>query len=290
MSTNPKPQDPVSFLTWLYVPGDRPDRVQKALASEADAVIVDLEDAVDLSSKARARAATAELLTDPISKPVFVRVNGFATAWTEDDVVAIRDLDGLAGIRFPKVESVDQLDVAEAWLGDVADDLEVQCLIESALGIEASFQIASHRLVASISLGEADLRADLGVSSDEGFAWLRGRIVVAARAAGLPSPVQSAYTHLRDPGGLAQSCALGKRLGFFGRTAIHPEQLPTIVQAYLPTTTELASAQEIVDAAASATDSFSGSIALPHGRFVDRAVVAGAIRTMQIAERYGTTE
>lgn len=276
-------------LTWLYVPGDRPDRVTKALASDADAVIVDLEDAVAVSCKERARSATAELLSTAPAKPVYVRVNGFGTPWSKPDVLAIGHKLGLAGIRLPKVTSTSELRVVDTWLEHTANDIALQCLIESALGVEASFEIASHPSVTDIGLGEADLRADIGVSTDNGLAWARSRIVIAARAASLPPPAQSVYTRIGDPEGLVRSCKVGRELGFFGRAAIHPEQLATIVQAYLPTGHELARAREVIDSAGDhACRHLGGGFALPDGRFVDAAVVAGARRTVGIADRHGT--
>lgn len=132
-----------------------------------------------------------------------------------------------------------------------------------------------------IGLGEADLRADLGVREDAGLDWARARIVVAARAAGLAPPTQSIYPDIRDLEGLAASCAHGRTLGFLGRAAIHPRQLPVIEHAYLPTPAEVETAELIVKAAATEP----GAQALPDGRFVDAAVVAGARRTLALSRR-----
>ena len=118
----------------------------------------------------------------------------------------------------------------------------VNCLIESAAGLEAAYAIASTRGVAGISLGESDLRSETG-ALEAGLDWARGRIVNAAVAAGLSRPPQSVYPHVRDPEGLARSCGRGRELGHLGRAAIHPDQLPVIEQAYLPTDEEVARAQ-----------------------------------------------
>lgn len=127
------------------------------------------------------------------------------------------------------------------------------------------------------------MRADLGVRDDAGLDWSRARVVVAARAAGLAPPPQSVHPDIRDLEGLATSCARGRTLGFLGRAAIHPRQLPIIEQAYLPTRQELEEAETIVKAAA--TD--QGAQALPDGRFIDAAVVAAARRTLSLAARGG---
>lgn len=259
-------------LTWLYAPGDRPDVVQKALASSADAVIVDLEDAVAADRREYARSATAELLAAARPTPVHVRIAG------EDDIPWLVGLPGLAGLRLPKVTRASDIHRIAA----VAPDTPLYALLESALGIENAHAIATaHPAVGGIALGEADLRADLGVESDAGLDWPRGRVVVAARAAGLPAPVQSVYPDVRDLAGLAASCAHGRSLGFLGRSAIHPRQLPVIERAYLPTAREVESAAEIVEAAAKD----AGALALPDGRFVDAAIVAAAHRTLFLAGR-----
>lgn len=259
-------------LTWLYAPGDRPDVVQKALASAADAVIVDLEDAVAADRREYARSATAELLASPRPAPVHVRIAG------KDDIASLVGLPGLAGLRLPKVARASDIHRFAA----VAPDTPLYALLESALGIENAHAIATaHPAVRGIALGEADLRAELGVGNDAGLDWPRSRVVVAARAAGLPAPVQSVYPDVRDLEGLAASCAHGRSLGFFGRSAIHPRQLPVIERAYLPTAREVESAAEIVEAAARN----AGAQALPDGRFVDAAIVAAAHRTLFLAAR-----
>ncbi|MGH3390527.1 MAG: aldolase/citrate lyase family protein, partial [Actinomadura sp.] len=189
-------------LTLLYVPADRPDRVAKALATTADVVIVDLEDAVAPANKAAARAATAGLLAGRSGVArVQVRVNDVRTP---DGRADLRELGGLlaaaAGLRLPKIESAAEVvAVAEALPG-----VPLHPLIESALGVERAFEIATAcDAVASVGLGEADLRADLGVTGEDGLVWVRARIVVAARAAGLPAPAQSVFPDVRDLEGLA---------------------------------------------------------------------------------------
>ncbi|TXS42780.1 HpcH/HpaI aldolase/citrate lyase family protein [Streptomyces sp. OR43] len=261
-------------LTWLYVPGDRPDVVRKARDSGADRVIVDLEDAVAPDRKEYARSAAVELLSDPASPtapPVHVRVND------ETDVLALAGLPGLAGLRLPKITHA----ASVHHIAALAPGVALCPLLESALGIEHAYSVASaHPQVRSLALGEADLRADLGVREDAGLDWSRSRVVVAARAAGLAPPIQSVFPDVRDLDGLWASCAHGRALGFLGRAAIHPRQLPVIERAFRPTPQEVEAAQEIVEAARVE----AGALALPDGRFVDAAVVAQAHRTLALAE------
>ncbi|MFE2020797.1 HpcH/HpaI aldolase/citrate lyase family protein [Streptomyces sp. NPDC059499] len=264
-------------LTWLYVPGDRPEVVRKALGSGAHVVIVDLEDAVAPDRKEYARAATAELLTDPgtadaSAVPVHVRVHG------EDDVKALAGLPGLSGMRLPKITHAASVHHVAALAPGVA----LYPLLESAMAIEHAYSIASaHHDVRGVALGEADLRADLGVRDDAGLDWPRSRLVVAARAAGLDPPAMSVFTDVKDLSGLRSSCAHGRGLGLLGRAAIHPRQLPVIERAFRPTSREVEAAEQIVEASRAQ----AGAMALPDGRFVDAAVVATAQRTLALAGR-----
>ncbi|MFF5443671.1 HpcH/HpaI aldolase/citrate lyase family protein [Streptomyces sp. NPDC012888] len=266
------------ILTWLYAPGDRPEVVAKALRAGADAVIVDLEDAVPASRKEYARAATAELLTARPPVPVHVRINALESPWAGADLTALAGLHGLAGLRLPKVSSPEQITRVAERTGGVA----LYALLESALGVERAYEIArSHQALRGLALGEADLRADLGVSADTGLDWPRSRVVVAARAAGLAPPAQSVFPDIRDVEALAASCERGRGMGFLGRAAIHPRQLPVIERAYLPRPEEVSAAEEVISAARRTP----GAVALPDGRLVDPAVVAAAHRTLSLHHR-----
>ncbi|MFJ4712326.1 HpcH/HpaI aldolase/citrate lyase family protein [Streptomyces sp. NPDC088785] len=270
------------YVTWLYVPGDRPEVVAKALDSGADVVLVDLEDAVAPDRKAYALDATAELLAGRHRVPVHVRVNALDGPLAEREVRRLGGLPGLDALRLPKVTGPADLARVAAWADSGETGVPpLYALLESALGIEHAFGIAAHPAVRGIALGEADLRADLGVTDAAGLSWVRGRAVVAARAAQLPPPPQSVYPDIRDTAGLARSCAEGRALGFLGRTAIHPRQLPVIEEAFRPTEAEVAAARDIVDAASAD----AGALALADGRFVDAAVVAGAHRVLDLANR-----
>ncbi|POX52157.1 CoA ester lyase [Streptomyces sp. Ru71] len=270
-------------LTWLYAPGDRPHVVAKALGCGADVVVVDLEDAVAPDRKEYARAATADLLTDPQPVPVHVRINALDSPLAAADLRALAHLPGAAGLRLPKVGGPEQIvRVAERTVAAGGGVPALYALLESALGIEHAHAIATaHRAVRGIALGEADLRGDLGVRGDAGLDWPRSRVVVAARAAGLPPPAQSVHPDIRDLDALAASCAHGRALGFLGRAAIHPRQLPVIERAYLPTAREIEDAEEVLKAAAA----HQGAQALPDGRFIDAAAVTAAHRTLDLARR-----
>jgi citrate lyase subunit beta/citryl-CoA lyase len=270
-------------LTWLYVPGDRPETVTKALIAGADVVVVDLEDAVAPDRKRYAREATAERLTEHQPIPVHVRVNALDNPLAAADLAAVATLPGVSGLRLPKVTAPAQIThVAQTTARPDGGPPPLYALLESALGIEHAYAIATaHPGLRGIALGEADLRADLGVRHDGGLDWSRSRVVVAARAAALPPPPQSVHPDIRDLDGLRTSCAHGRALGFLGRAAVHPRQLPVIERAYLPTDQEIEQAETIVRAA----EARQGAQALADGTFIDAAVVTQAHRTLALAHR-----
>jgi citrate lyase subunit beta/citryl-CoA lyase len=275
--------------SYLYVPGDDPRRIEKALDTEADAVVIDLEDAVAPNRKEEARETVAGVLGSRPAKPVFVRVNALGSE------LAARDIDAvisphLAGLRLPKVESLESVRLVAESLEGLGSEAGIQCLLESALGLELAFEIArSHERVVGISLGEADLAADLGVRNEAGLLYARSRVVVASRAAGLPNPIQSVYTNVRDLDGLRQSTEEGKNMGFVGRSAIHPDQIPVINEVFTPSEDEVAEAQGLLDRLESEAEAGTGVFVLEDGRFVDRAVVESARLTLALARREGAS-
>jgi citrate lyase subunit beta/citryl-CoA lyase len=272
------------MLTWLYVPGDRPDRFDKAVASGADTVILDLEDAVHPDRKEYARDAVARYCAVGHDVPVQVRINAFGTGDAAADLAAIAGAPGLAALRLPKVTAA--ADVARV-AAEVPRSVGLYPLIESALGVERAYDIAAaHPAVAGIALGEADLRSDLGLLDDAGLAYARGRVVLAARAAGLPAPAMSVYPDVVDLDGLAGSCRAGRSLGFVGRAAIHPRQLPVIVDAFRPSPADLRRAEELLSALDASAATGRGTAVLPDGRFADRAMVDSARRVVTLARRY----
>jgi citrate lyase subunit beta/citryl-CoA lyase len=252
------------IVTGLYVPGDRPERFAKAVATGAQLVILDLEDAVAADNKAAARRHVVEwLVSDEAKSPlVEVRVNAGDAA----DLAALARVTGEFefAVRLPKVESPVAIDAARAVLGP---RIPITALIETALGLEAATTIAAHPAVTSVGLGEADLASDLGSADNTVLDWARVRLIVAARAAGKPPPMMSVFTAIDDLDGLATDTERGRRLGFVGRTAIHPRQLPVIAAAFAPTDAEVAWASAVVDATAA-----GGVTTLASGEMVDPAM------------------
>jgi citrate lyase subunit beta/citryl-CoA lyase len=287
---------PFGPIAALYLPATRPDRFVKALTSGADAVILDLEDAVPAAAKDAARAEVVRLLADRAGASgeqtdrhrettVQVRINSLTSPWWERDAAALADLaarDPAAlpqAVRVPKVESAEQVRLVAGLLGG---GVPLYCLIESARGVEAAYEIASaHPAVAGVALGEADLAGDLGVD-ETGLAFARSRLVVAARAAALPAPAMSAYARLDDAAGLYESCVAGRRAGFLGRSVLHPKQIPAVIRAFTPQPGEVAAAEATLDALGRADILEGGTAVLDDGSFVDRAMAEAAHRTLAL--------
>jgi citrate lyase subunit beta / citryl-CoA lyase len=255
--------------SWLYVPGHRTDLVAKARAGAAEAVVVDLEDAVAPGAKDAARATVAGL--EPGDRPLWVRMNALDGPWGEADVAVLAGA-AVDGVRVPKADDPD----AVARLADRLGH-PLHLTVESALGLERAFALArAHPLVAAVSLGEADLAADLRVADRSALDWARQRVVVASRAAGLPSPLAPVWTDLPDLDGLAADSRAARDRGFWGRSVIHPRQVPVVHEAFTPTADELARARALLDSLESAGARGESAYRDGDGRFVDPAVVAGA--------------
>jgi citrate lyase subunit beta/citryl-CoA lyase len=267
-------------LTWLYVPADRPDRARRALASDADVVILDLEDAVAPAAKAGARDAVPALLEAFPGRAVQVRINPLSSPWGAGDLEMVGTLPVHVGVRVPKVSAAADAAAVHRRLGRRR---RLHCLIETAAGLEAAAEIARARGVASISLGEVDLLADLGVAEDdEGcLDWCRRRHIVAARAAGLPAPAMAVFPNVADLDALAASTRAGRRMGFVGRAAIHPRQLPVITAAFRPDRAEVERAAAVL----AAMEHAGGTAVLPDGGFVDGAAVSSARRVLTLHDR-----
>lgn len=259
------------LITGLYVPGDRPDRFGKAVATGADLVILDLEDAVAPDRKAYARETVAAWLASAATDCVLqVRVN----AHNADDLAALQGLTGFE-VRLPKAEHPSDVDrVAEAL-----PDVPVTAIVESAFGVEHAADLATHPAVTRLGLGESDLASELGTRTDAVLDHARVRLLYAARAAGLPAPMLSVYPAVRDLAGLRADTERGRALGWVGRVAVHPTQLPVIAEVFSPSAEERRWAAEVLAAGV------NGVSTLASGEMVDPAMVGRARAILDRAER-----
>ncbi|WP_329455933.1 HpcH/HpaI aldolase/citrate lyase family protein [Streptomyces sp. NBC_01497] len=262
---------PTAVRTWLYVPATRPDLLAKAMSGDADAVVLDLEDAVPEARKGEARAQAAEAVRARWPKPLWIRVNDVRHPHGTADLEALAGAP-VDGLRLPKCESRQQIAIALSHV-----DAPLHLLFETALGVERAYELAADaRRVTLLSLGEADLRADLRIRADAALDWARARIVNAARAAGLAGPVQSVYTDVADLDGLATSTEHGRDHGFFGRSVVHPRQIAPVNSLFTPTPLEIAGARSLIDSLNTAADAGSAAWLDERGRLIDPAVVAQA--------------
>ena len=260
--------------SYLFAPGHNEKLLGRVFKAGADAVMLDLEDAVPPHAKAQARSMVADVLAD---RSAWVRINAVGTELAAADLEAVTGL--AAGIRIPKVESARDVE----WVHDRAPDTPLICAIESARGILAAQEIASAPGVRHLSLGGIDLRRDLGATDGNlQTLYARSHLVVVSRAAGLDPPIDSVYAHLDDEAGLRAQAEFAHSLGFFGKSAIHPRQLPVLHDVFTPSAGELEWAHTVLDA----FDAAAGeAVKLPDGEFVDLPVADRARRLLQLAGR-----
>ena len=245
----------MAATTFLFVPGDRPDRFGKAAAAGADAVILDLEDAVAPAAKDSARAAAGAWLE---RNDAMVRINPPGTPWFEADaaLVAARGVP----VVVPKAENP----------GVLAGFREVVALVETARGVERAGELAAVASVSRLAFGHVDLAAELGVAPEdpEPFVYARSRLVIASAAAGLAPPVDGVTTDVRDDARLEADVRYARRLGFGGKLCVHPRQVAPVRAGFAPTEAERDWARRVVTAGA--------AVSLVDGRMVDKPVLARA--------------
>lgn len=263
-----------SAQSYLFVPATRPTRFASALASGADAVIIDLEDAVEMDAKQEARQTLSRWVSR--AHPVLVRINGRATPWFDDDAT-LGAFGGVAGIVLPKAESADDVKALAARIGG---EVAIYPLIESAKGVLAAREIAQAPGVQRLMFGTLDFIAEMGMDDDrEALNHFRAQLALCSRAAGIEPPVDGVTPDIHDAERLAGDTINGKRHGFGAKLCIHPQQIATVHGCYRPSASELARAMRILEAAASA-----GSAAfVVEGKMVDRPVVLRAQRLVSLA-------
>ncbi len=266
--------------TYLFVPGNRPDRFEKARQSGAHAVILDLEDAVQGTQKDLARETVASWLSP--ERPVYVRINGTGTPWFERDLEVVR-MPGVLGVVLPKAEHPEQVvQVAACLTGEAL----VLPIIETALGVWNVRELAQAPGVERLAFGTIDFQLDTGISGDqEELLYARSRLVLASRIAGLLPPVDGVTMALDDMTRLRDDVAHASRLGFGGKLCIHPRQVETINRGFAPTESERAWAKRVLEAA-EATG--AGALQLD-GELIDRPVIERARSILAQADSSGRT-
>jgi (S)-citramalyl-CoA lyase len=271
---------------FLFVPGTRPDRFPKALAAGPDMVTVDLEDAVIPLQKDQARALTM-LLFDGVADGIerVVRINGMRTPFGLKDLLAIVEHPTPPdGIMLPKVESADEVGIVAALLERAARPINLHVIIESNPGLEQVQAIAGAApAIRSLLFGAVDMAAELGSGMDfTSMLYARSRVVHAAASHGL-DVIDVPYLDLEDEAGLLEECRLVQALGFTGKAAIHPKQLPVINGVFTPGPERIAYAKKVIAAFEAAPD----GLVVVDGKLIEIPVVRIARRTLALAEAIG---
>lgn len=255
----------MSSLTWLFVPGSRPDRFDKALSAGADRIILDWEDAVAAGDKAKARVAVQAFLGAEARPNAHIRLNALTSPDAVEDrrIAAELALAGrLAGVMVAKAEDPQLLAALAAELGE---HVEITALIESAVGVSRVDEIAAVPGVTRLAVGALDLAVDLGADADS-FVMMHAlaAVVIASRAAGLSAPLASPPTAIHEVEVVADQARTSRAAGFSGQLCIHPAQLEPIRSAFRPTAAELEWAQRVLAA--------DGAAVQVDGHMVDKPV------------------
>lgn len=275
----------------LFVPGNRPERFVKALASGAHAVIIDWEDAVAPADKAAAREQLAQALpafSAAERARLVLRINAAGTPWHADDLAALPDLaaQGLKAVVLPKAEDAAPLAAVATALGDGGALLP---LIESAAGLDTLREIAATPQVLRLVFGHLDFQADVGLAcgpDEQELLSVRLQLVLASRRTGLPPPVDGVSTETRDMAVVRAHAERALRGGFGGKLCIHPAQVAAVHAAFAPSTEQADWARRVIEGFAAA----QGGVFSIDGRMVDAPVVALARQLLARAQRLGVGE
>ena len=288
------------FRSLLFCPANEPRKVKRLAQSGADAVVLDLEDAVADAHKVAARSDARAALPALAGVTRCVRVNSFETGLTAGDVAAIvcPDLDAIV---LPKVESVQDLRRLDRLIAraETANGMSVGAvraiaIVETCAGIAAAAEIAAGPRLCRFVFGAGDLATDLALPSIRGdlsaaLAYGRAKIAYDARAAGLPPPVDGPYMRVRDLEGLARDSEVARALGHGGRLCLHPGQVPVVNRIFAPDPDEVAFARKVIAAFAEAERAGSASI-MVDGVFVDYPIVYKAERIVARADAIAARE
>ena len=274
----------------LFLPGNNPNMLINGNCLGADSVIFDLEDAVSPNEKDAARILVRNTIRymDFRGCEIIVRINSIGTPYWREDLKALLpykpDL-----ILLPKTESARDILTIDAYMTELGSETGVMALIETALGVENAFQIASSsKRLKALFLGAEDLTADLRCKrTKEGreIEYARHRLVVAARAAGV-DVYDTPFTDVNDDEGIVTDASLAKALGFTGKASISPRHVEVINSVFSPTQKDVDYAYEVMEAIALAKEQGKGAISL-HGKMIDAPIVTRAEQTIAMAEALG---
>ncbi|MSP51639.1 MAG: CoA ester lyase [Alphaproteobacteria bacterium] len=280
--------------SFLFVPGNHSRKVEKVFGVGADAVILDLEDAVAIAEKPATRATVVEALKKPHRSLGYIRVNALDTEYCYGDFHAIVG-PWLDGIMVPKVEAADQLKTVDWLLAQIERErglaigtIDILPIIETGLGLHRIDEICGGKTrVKRVSFGAGDFTRDMGLKwtgEEQELTHARARIVLASRVAGLEPPIDTVFIDLKDRAHLEMSTHTALNMGFQGKLCIHPDQVPLVNEIFTPTGAEIARAEKIIAAFKKAEAEGSASIQVD-GYFVDYPIVVKAQRVLDVIAR-----
>lgn len=284
----------VIYRSFLFAPGNHPRRVEKAFTLDADAVILDLEDACPVEEKVATRNKVVAACQSPRTGLAYIRVNATSTEYGYGDIVAVAQT-GVDGIVLPKVETADEIKAVD-WLmanlererGLAAGTVDVIPIIETAKGMANIRAIAAAGTrVRRIAFGAGDFTLDMNMEWSRTEAELlpyRSECVLASRAAEVEPPIDTVWTDLMDPNGFANSARHIRSLGFQGKLCIHPEQVPIVNAILSPAAEQIDWSRKVVEAFKAAEAAGSASIQL-EGKFIDYPIFHRARRVLESAQR-----
>jgi citrate lyase subunit beta/citryl-CoA lyase len=283
------------YRSYLFVPGSNERRLEKALQLDADAILVDLEDAVAPDEKPRARALLTEWLDAGAAtsgRPIFVRVNlGPEGVPAEDLLVACRS--GIEGIFIPKVEDADAVGAIDEVVSELERERGLEpmafvVLLETARGVlDVREIVARSPRIRAAAVGIVDLMADVRADgSDLLLDWTRAFVALASRAAGLGPPIDTVFLDIGDTEGLVDAAQRARRDGYFGKLLIHPSQVGPVNAVFTPSEADVAAAVRLLEAYEAAIASGEGALVVD-GRLVDRASVRAARTLVRLTHGSG---
>lgn len=274
-------------ISYLFVPGNRPERFSKAVDAAPDAIILDLEDAVHPDSKSAARAAiwAWQERTPSVACQRYIRLNSVSSALFRQDMTWLGDMrypERCAGIFLPKAECPEALSQVVERLLAWNPQLQIVAIIETAKGLQQVEAIAAIPGLARLAFGSLDFSLDINCSQiPEAFLYARNRIVLASRTAQLPAPIDGVTPAISELAVVKQESHYARSLGFGAKLCIHPAQLSTVQKAFLPDARQLAWADRVMRAVA------DGSHAVQvDGEMVDLPLIELAQRLLDVADQH----
>ena len=277
--------------TFLFVPGNHPRKLEKVFDSGADAVIIDLEDAVAIAEKPATRAVAVDALKQDHKPRGYIRVNAIDTEFCFQDLEEIVG-PWLDGIVLPKVESASDYMTVDWVLGNLekkagvdVGSIDLMPIVETAKGLAAAREIAAcGGRIKRLSFGAGDYTRDLNLQwtfTEDEIAAARSELVLASRLAEIEPPIDTVFIHIKEHDHFARSAHKGREFGFQGKLCIHPNQVEATHAAYTPTQEEAAWARKIIDSFVEAEKAGSASIQVD-GYFVDYPIVEKAERIVEL--------